>query len=65
MHVMGDTHVYTNHVEPLKEQLTRIPYPFPILKINPEVKDINNFKFEDLKLVGYTHHGKIAMKMAV
>ena len=62
---MGDTHVYNDHVEPLKEQLNRIPNPFPVLKINPDIKDIESFKFEDLKLVGYNPLGKIKMKMAV
>jgi thymidylate synthase len=57
--------VYKNHVEPLKEQLTRYPYPFPQLEINPDVKNIEDFKFSDFKLVNYTHHPKIKMDMAI
>lgn len=62
---MGDTHVYVTHVEPLKEQLIRTPHPFPILKLNPEVMNIEEFKFEDFELVNYTHEKKIKMEMAV
>lgn len=43
VHTMGDTHVYSNHVEPLKTQLKRTPHPFPILKLNPEVTNIEDF----------------------
>jgi dihydrofolate reductase/thymidylate synthase len=65
IHVMGDTHVYSNHVEPLKTQLDRTPHPFPQLELNPDVKDIDKFKFEDFKLVNYTHDKRIKMEMAV
>ena len=47
IHIMGDSHVYLNHIEPLKEQLERTPRPFPTLNINPEVKDIDGFQFSD------------------
>jgi dihydrofolate reductase/thymidylate synthase len=63
--VMGDTHVYTNHVEPLKEQLERTPRAFPRLWINPEVKDIDAFTAEDIKIEGYNPHATIKMEMAV
>ena len=43
IHCLGDAHVYTNHVEPLKEQLSRIPFPFPQLELNPDIKDIERF----------------------
>jgi Thymidylate synthase len=49
----------------LKKQLQRIPNPFPILEINPNVKNIDDFKYEDFKLIGYNHLGKIKMDMAV
>jgi thymidylate synthase len=62
---MGDAHVYSNHVEALREQLTNDPRPFPVLKINPEVKDIDGFKFSDFEIVDYNPHKKISMKMAV
>lgn len=65
IHNMGDAHVYQNHVKPLKEQLTRQPYPFPTLILNPEIKRIEDFKFDDIKLVGYKSHPRIAMEMAV
>jgi dihydrofolate reductase/thymidylate synthase len=66
IHTLGDAHVYSNHVEPLKEQLTRVPHPFPYLELNPDItEDINAFTFKDFKLVNYTHHPKIKMEMAV
>ncbi|CAJ1973066.1 unnamed protein product [Sphenostylis stenocarpa] len=65
IHVIGDTHVYRNHVRPLQEQLHNLPKPFPILKINPEKKDIDSFVAADFKLVGYDPHQKIDMKLAV
>eukprot|EP00929_Paragymnodinium_shiwhaense_P013438 TRINITY_DN121291_c0_g1_i1.p1 TRINITY_DN121291_c0_g1~~TRINITY_DN121291_c0_g1_i1.p1 ORF type:complete len:517 (+),score=120.79 TRINITY_DN121291_c0_g1_i1:52-1602(+) len=65
VHTLGNAHVYKNHVEPLKTQLERTPRPFPILKINPEVKDIDGFKMSDFELVGYNPQGKISMEMAV
>ena len=43
IHSLGDAHVYSNHVEPLKEQLQRVPHPFPYLKINPEINEITEF----------------------
>ncbi|KAJ0077434.1 hypothetical protein Patl1_36479 [Pistacia atlantica] len=65
IHVMGDTHVYRTHVRPLQEQLQKLPKPFPILKINPEKKNIDSFVAADFKLIGYDPHQKIEMKMAV
>jgi len=65
VHTLGNAHIYKNHVEPLKTQLERTPRPFPILKVNPDVKDIDGFKAEDFELIGYSPHGKIAMEMAV
>ena len=43
IHTLGDAHVYSNHIEPLKEQLQRVPHPFPYLKINPDIKEITEF----------------------
>ncbi|KAH1220109.1 Bifunctional dihydrofolate reductase-thymidylate synthase [Glycine max] len=65
IHVIGDAHVYRNHVRPLQEQLQNQPKPFPILKINPKKKDIDSFVAADFKLIGYDPHQKIEMKMAV
>jgi len=65
VHTMGDTHVYLNHVEPLKEQLERTPRPFPKLIIKRQVQDIEDFRFEDFQIVDYNPHPKIKMDMAV
>lgn len=65
VHTMGNTHVYQNHVEPLYEQLQRTPRPFPLLRINPSIMDIDAFQASDFELVGYDPHPKIAMDMAV
>lgn len=65
IHVLGDAHVYRNHVGPLLEQLQNSPRPFPVLKINPEKKDIDSFVASDFELIGYDSHKKIEMKMAV
>ncbi|KAL6011394.1 hypothetical protein ACLOJK_001840 [Asimina triloba] len=65
IHVLGDTHVYNTHVRPLEEQLQKLPRPFPILKINPQKKDIDSFVASDFKLIGYNPHQKIEMKMAI
>ena len=64
-HVIGDAHVYLNHIEPLKEQLKRSPRPFPVLNIETNKKDIDKIVYEDLKIVGYTPDKKIEMQMAV
>ena len=63
--MLGDAHVYSNHIEPLQEQLKRVPHPFPYLELNPDVKDIEAFNFKDFKVVNYTHDAKIKMEMAV
>ena len=65
VHMMGNTHVYENHVEPLKEQLQRTPKPFPLVRINPDITDIDGFTADDIKLEHYNPHPKIAMDMAV
>jgi len=65
IHTLGNAHVYENHVEPLKTQLERTPRPFPILKVNPDIKDIDSFQASDFELVGYSPHGTIKMDMAV
>lgn len=65
IHVIGDTHVYCNHIEPLQQQLHNLPRPFPVLKINPKKKDIDSFVADDFELTNYNPHQKIGMKMAV
>ncbi len=65
VHVLGDTHVYLNHLEQVKEQLRREPLKLPKLKLNPDVKSIDDFKMEDIELVEYKYHPPIKAKMAV
>ena len=61
----GDVHVYNNHIEALTEQVERDPYPSPILKLNPNVKEIDDFKYSDFDIVGYKSHPKITMEVSV
>ncbi|KAK1269326.1 hypothetical protein QJS04_geneDACA005111 [Acorus gramineus] len=65
IHVFGDAHVYKTHVRPLQDQLQKQPKPFPVLKINPQKKDVDSFEAADFKLIGYCPHQKIEMRMAV
>jgi thymidylate synthase len=65
VHVLGDAHIYLNHVEQVKEQLSREPLPAPTLWINPDIKDITKFTMADIRLDGYTSHGAIKAEMAV
>ena len=65
VHTLGDAHVYSNHVEPLEEQLKRTPRPFPKLYIRRSVSNVDEFRADDFELVGYNPHGKIKMEMAV
>jgi thymidylate synthase len=61
----GDVHIYTNHIEALEEQLLRQPYAPPKLRLNPEVTDIDQFKFEDFTIEDYKSHPTIKMDVAV
>ena len=65
IHILGDTHIYHNHVDQVKEQLTRTPYPLPTLWLNPEVKDIDTFTMDDIELRNYQYHPPIKAEMAV
>ena len=65
VHTLGDTHIYTNHFEQVKLQLTREPYALPIMKINPDVKSIFDFKYDDFELTGYQAHPHIKGIVAV
>jgi dihydrofolate reductase/thymidylate synthase len=65
IHVLGDAHVYKNHVEPLQAQLKNIPKPFPVLQIKSRHSNIDLFTANDFELIGYQPHKRITMKMAV
>lgn len=61
----GDVHIYNNHIAALTEQLSRDPYPSPTLRLNPEVKEIDDFVYEDFEIVGYYSHPTIKMEVSV
>lgn len=62
---LADTHIYVNHIEPLKEQILRKPFKSPILTVNSDIKNINDFKFDDIILSKYEYHPPIKMAVAV
>jgi thymidylate synthase len=65
VHTFGDAHLYTNHIEQAKEQLSRDPKPLPEMHLNPHVTNLFDFKFEDFELVGYEAHPHIKAAVAV
>ena len=65
IHVFGDAHIYSNHYEQVKEQLTREPRPFPTMKLNPNKKNIDDFVFDDFTLEGYDPHPPIKGEITV
>ncbi|EDN63941.1 thymidylate synthase [Saccharomyces cerevisiae YJM789] len=65
IHTLGDAHVYKDHIDALKEQISRNPRPFPKLKIKRDVKDIDDFKLTDFEIEDYNPHPRIQMKMSV
>jgi thymidylate synthase len=65
VHILGDAHIYLNHFEQVKEQLSREPLALSKLWINSEIKDINSFKLDDIKLIDYQSHPSIKAEMAV
>ena len=65
VHTFGDVHIYNNHLEQVKLQLSREPYPLPQMQINPGVKNISDFKYDDFKLTDYQSHPAIKGVVAV
>lgn len=65
VHTLGDAHIYLNHIEQVKVQLKREPYPLPVMIINPEVKDILKFRFGDFTLKNYVAHPGIKGEISV
>ena len=65
VHTLGDAHIYSNHIEQVKLQLSREPKALPKMKINPNVKSIYDFKYEDFELEGYDPHPLIKGVVAV
>ncbi len=65
VHVIGDAHVYLNHIKALEEQLLREPREFPKLNIKTKRDDIEQFTFDDFEIIGYNPHPIIKMEMAV
>ena len=65
VHVLGDAHIYNNHLEQVQLQLTREPKTLPVMRLNPEVKNLFDFKYEDFELTGYDPHPHISGRISV
>ena len=65
VHTFGDVHIYSNHQEQIKEQLSRSPKPLPTMKLNPEIKNIFDFTYEDFELLNYDPHPLIKGRVAI
>ena len=65
VHTLADAHIYRNHLDQVREQLSREPRPLPVMKLNPDIKDIFAFRFEDFELSGYNPHPHIKGEISV
>ena len=65
VHTLGDAHLYSNHLEQAREQLAREPKPLPTLKLNPDVRSLFDFRYEDIAIDGYQPHPAIKAPVAV
>jgi thymidylate synthase len=65
VHTFGDAHIYLNHIEQTHLQLSREPRPLPAMRINPDVKDLFQFRYEDFELTGYDPHPHIKAEVSV
>ncbi len=65
IHTLGDAHIYLNHLEQVREQLSRDPRPLPEMRLDPEIKSVFDFRYEDFELVGYDPHPAIRAKVSV
>jgi thymidylate synthase len=65
VHTLGDAHIYLNHLDQVRLQLSRTPFALPQMKINPDVKNILDFRFEDFELVNYISHPHIKGEISV
>ncbi|MGH8469165.1 MAG: thymidylate synthase [Gammaproteobacteria bacterium] len=65
VHTLGDAHLYLNHLEQAKEQMSRLPYPAPRLRLNPHLGSLCEFTFDDIEIAGYRHHSAILAPIAV
>ncbi|MCB1735969.1 MAG: thymidylate synthase [Gammaproteobacteria bacterium] len=65
VHTLGDAHLYLNHLDQAREQLSRSPHALPSLRLNPDVTDLFGFRFDDIEIRNYQHHAHIAAKVAV
>lgn len=65
VHTLGDAHLYSNHLEQARLQLTRTPFPLPALELNPDVKNLDDFTYEDIRILNYQAHPHIKADVAV
>jgi thymidylate synthase len=65
VHTFGDAHIYTNHLEQVRLQLSREPRPLPVMKLNPKIKNIFDFQYEDFELESYDPHPHIKGIVAI